>query len=310
MSNSLSGLIKFKRCSAWSLVCFVGAACSAEPEPNDPADTFSNSDAEHRDVAAVSGNDASIEVKPSLCSESRDCPSTGNACQEASCNNGVCEASSNSRCMAFGVEWQLEGIGASPGRHVSCSDAGTPVVLVAVRDLSGEVFSSYRFPCTALHGTTGLYPPGRYSITMKLLGVDDVAVSSITIPVAPNSFDGNRGDQPFDLGVVAFSIQSFVAKWRITESPKPTVAVSCESVGASIVELKAIPSLMRSPSVFRFPCSPLLGVSPAIPLGEYALQFRLLTAAGVSLSQTELNFRPPADSRAFLPEVNFQVPGP
>lgn len=202
---------------------------------------------------------------------------------------------------AFFLDWTIEDVGPPINDVVLCEEAGTNTLAVAATNTSTGFRKDFLFPCSAQKGVQLPLPPGPYSLAVRLLRGDNVEVSSIVIPLslAPTGVT--------DIGGIVFEIQSFSARWSIARAAAPNTPVTCASVGATAVELTATTKDLP-PFVFRFACVDGTGLTQAVPDGDYALQYRLLNAAGAALSQLNpANYSTPVGTPAVLAPVTFTV---
>ena len=199
------------------------------------------------------------------------------------------------------LDWQVEDVGLPINDTVTCDEAGTTTVLVEAIASGSVTPLTYTAPCNAGSLITPPVAPGTYQVNVRLLRADNVEVSSRALPPLAVS---RRGA---DLGTVIFEIQSFISRWVITRTSAPGTPVGCALVGATTVEFTATTEGL-APFRFSFPCAAAEGITQAVPDGNYALQFRLLDAAGNPLSVSNpMAYITPVGAQAVLPQVTFTV---
>lgn len=208
---------------------------------------------------------------------------------------------------AFYFDWQIEDVGLPINDVLTCDEAGAETVVLEVQNVSnGSAKQTFSYPCRAGAGKSPVLATGQYAVTLRLLRGDNIEVSSISFPGPgqPAVFIDRRGVT--DLGTTVFEVQSFSVQWLLTRTAAPTIPVSCASVGATNVQMTATTANLP-PFTFNFACADPGGLTQAVPDGDYALQFRLLNAAGASLSELAVPFATPVDRQAVLPPVTFTV---
>ena len=202
-------------------------------------------------------------------------------------------------------DWGIVDVGApDTAPFLNCDESvgiGATVVLEA-QDLSrGGAPQTFSYPCAAGGGNVPGLLAGQYSMTVRLLRADNIAVSSLplgTVSVA------RRGQT--DLGVIVFEIQSLSLNWLIKQASNLNAPVTCAAVGATQVEL-TVTAATQAPTVFRFPCTNGQGQTQAVTVGAYVISARLLNAVGSELSNLSLDFVTPDNTPALLPLVTFTV---
>jgi hypothetical protein len=194
------------------------------------------------------------------------------------------------------VNWELQYVGST--QPVSCAQAGTPTVVLAVMPSGGTPIPTGA-TCDGKTLTTSPLAPGRYDVRIELQNAGGVAVSS-----RQGTFDVQTGSRT-DLGVIIFEVQSFQLAWSLTRAGQP---LTCAAAGATTVELTAHLG-SGAEATYTFPCADGQGASPAILDGSYLLAIRLLGAGGATLWQTSMPFALNVSSgqRAVVPAVVFNL---
>jgi hypothetical protein len=171
---------------------------------------------------------------------------------------------------AVGASWTISD---GAGHAFSCADVGaTDVVLT----LNG---ADYTFPCNlGSGGTPANLLPGSYTADIRLVSgarvLDQLPSQTVTVSGCGN----------FDLGIADFVVvcssdNGYTATWSIAK--KATGApLSCAQAAATTVDL-FVDSLK-----FEFACDVGAGTTTPVAPGSHVLQFVLLDANGLTLSDT------------------------
>lgn len=197
----------------------------------------------------------------------------------------------------FTLAWSLAWIG-SPNR-LTCEVAGVDEVRLRVTQMSTGQRMEVGFPCARGRGTTPSLPPGRYL-------VEATAISHVGVPVGglEGEFSVVAGS-PTDLGEIAFELQSFVLNWFLRRAGQP---LTCGAVDAATVDL-GVRMGTGPETLYRFPCGAGQGATPAIALGAYLVNVRLLDSKDAVLWQTDrpMGVTATDQMRATLPPVVFEL---
>lgn len=201
----------------------------------------------------------------------------------------------------FLVDWVISYVDGDTA--VSCQDAGTPdVVFTAVNRRTQESFATNMPPlrCEDRRAIIQPLPRGDYDVNISLFNLDGEVVSSTDgqFPVYSHGLT--------DLEVIGFKVQSWVLRWVVVRGSR---ASSCTEAGGQTVRLRT--KIGEAPEVnYAFACTDQVGITTAIPTGQYVIIVELLNAAGkvISFTKDPLPFFASATQRAELPTVVFDVP--
>jgi hypothetical protein len=211
------------------------------------------------------------------------------------------------------VDWGILDVGDSDDAlFLACAEVGGRTVVLESQDLTrGGAVQRFSFPCDASGGIVPGLLSGRYAMTLSLLRTDSVVVSSLALGTVSV---GRRGNT--NLGLIVFDIQSLSMNWLVKKASDLNTPVGCPVVGATQVELIAT-AAGQPPNVFGFPCGPGKGRTQAVTSGAYAIQARLLNAAGEALDLVGpageatkvlvLDYVTPTNSPGVLPLITFAV---
>ena len=197
---------------------------------------------------------------------------------------------------AFTVGWNTVFVNSDTA--VSCQNAGTPTVELAMTNLSTKHTYVNKYSCDARGGESEPLPGGRYDVRISLKNQAGVEVSN-----NQGEFNLVR-DGLTDLGVIVFEIQSFQLSWSISQGGQSR---ACQDVGAQNVNL--VTRLNSEPEVvYQFPCGAGTGFTPAILIGTYSVKPQLVGGGGAVLREFDPMTVPVTDTeRAVLPSVVFDV---
>jgi hypothetical protein len=195
----------------------------------------------------------------------------------------------------FALTWTLQWFGSSA--PITCQEAGTPTVILRATGDHGQV-TEERFPCADQRGLTRPLVPGSYGLQLVVQDQrgSTVGLVSWTAPLIAG--------QLTDLGMQGFELQSFTLPWSLARAGK---SVTCAEAGAQTVELVSRHG-QDAPITYSFPCMDGVGSTPAIQMGKYDLEVRLLNATGKVLWQSNpMTFDVEDEGRAALPPVLFDL---
>jgi hypothetical protein len=181
------------------------------------------------------------------------------------------------------VNWAVAYVGPEA---TTCDAAGTPTVRLEARRRSSTQLYSFDFDCAPLNGLTDYIPPGNYDITLSLLDLKQRPVASTT-----GNFDIKRRGTN-ELNPVQFQVQAFQVSWLlVVKGPGNAMRTSsCAELGVKTIEFSAQLSSETAGEIYRFNCleNPGLGLTSAIRTGNYAYRFRLLDAADMPMTESDL----------------------
>jgi hypothetical protein len=180
---------------------------------------------------------------------------------------------------AFVFEWQVAYVDRVA---VSCANAGTPFVQLDARNLHTGAIYPTKPSCELGRARTDVLPLGQYEVTLSLLDAQGRPVSQIT----DGPFEIGRYDLTF-LQPIEFRVQAIDIAWRLLPAGGSGF-VTCGQVGARTVELLTQLGTENPETLDTFPCEAGGGVTPAIRVGNYRYQARLLDNAGRPLSETTM----------------------
>lgn len=212
--------------------------------------------------------------------------------------------------QAFTWSWEVEYVGGAGA--ASCENAGARwVELAATHARTGATYSN-RWNCTDVSGLGDVIPSGPYRVAVRLLDASDRVLSQTVIPPQQDQVVFVSEDRLTDLGIVVFQIQAFHLQWSIRRAGQ---LVTCPIASATGVQLTAVLKTETGPSpplVFDFPCAlpdgQMMGLTTAVPTGNYDLTVKLIGQGGVELDALMGPFNATADQLAVLDPVEFVVP--
>jgi hypothetical protein len=176
------------------------------------------------------------------------------------------------------AQWDVAYVG---GQRISCADAGTDWVRLALKSRRNVGSFSFDFPCASGSGLTDEIPAGSYDVTLSLLDARMRPVSQIS-----GAYEiGRHGRTVLDL--IQFQVLAWQVSWTITRKPAgmPEQLATCADVGVKTVELV---TQLGSEEQERYPfdCTVGLGLTQAVRAGSYGYQVRALDAAGQPIMAT------------------------
>jgi hypothetical protein len=199
---------------------------------------------------------------------------------------------------AFEFDWQLAYVGDGA---VSCADAGTPFVQLDARNLHTQAVYPTKPSCDLGRARSDVLPDGQYEVTLSLLDRQGRPVSQIV----GGPFQIGRHDLT-RLPLVEFRVQAIDIAWNVVPAGGAGF-ITCGQVGARTVELLTQLGTEPPEKLASFPCDAGGGITPAIRVGNYRYQARLLDGAGQALSETGMEPLQVETDRLAQVDVMFAV---
>jgi hypothetical protein len=207
----------------------------------------------------------------------------------------------------FAVAWDLEWVGST--RLISCQEAGAAWVDLDMLDRNNQQYHE-RFNCSDNQqtGTSRSLYPGDYSVVLRVRDVKERILSStgaewFTIVAGTTTYLADSAGNP-----PIMELQSFYLDWTVSRGG---FSASCDSAGAKYVEVIAQLSAETTATSYLLPCSKYVGETPAIPVGSYTVQVRLVGASGNPLGDEQGIWSDTVvvdgDYRADLGTIDFNV---